>query len=51
VEYLYNLGQYQEALKALDDVEAIHVKPWRSDNFRGKEIEQWRHKILVKLNQ
>jgi len=51
VEYLYNLGQYREALKALDDVEAIHVKPWSSDDFRDRETERWRHKIQAKLDQ
>ena len=51
VEYLYNLGQYREALKALDDVKAIHLRPWSPDNFRGKELEAWRRRILHKLDQ
>jgi protein O-mannosyl-transferase len=49
VEYLYNLGWYPDALRALEDVEAIELQPWHSDNFRSKEIEHWRDKIRARL--
>lgn len=49
VLYLYNLGEYNEAMKALEDVQSIDLPPWHPDNFRSKEIEQWREKIQAKL--
>lgn len=49
VLFLYNLGAYQEALKALEDVQSINLPPWHPDNFRSKEIERWRDKIQKKL--
>ncbi|MDZ7842502.1 MAG: hypothetical protein U5R46_17010 [Gammaproteobacteria bacterium] len=49
VQYLYNLGAYNEALKALNDVESIDLPRWHPDNFRTKEIEQWHNKIHEKL--
>jgi protein O-mannosyl-transferase len=49
VEYLFNLGWYRDALRALEDVEAIELQPWHSDNFRSKEIEHWRDKIRARL--
>lgn len=50
-EYLYNLKQYKEALKVLDDIQQIHYRPWNSDNFRNKEIEKWRRRIQKQIRQ
>jgi len=49
VQYLYNLGQYEQALRALNDVQSIKLPPWHPDNFREKELREWREKIQDKL--
>ncbi|MGA8262194.1 MAG: hypothetical protein WB783_18470 [Arenicellales bacterium] len=50
-KFLYNLKQYREALKVIEDVEAIHLKPWDSDNFRRGELKRWTERIQTKLKQ
>lgn len=51
VELLYNLGEYREALKALEQTEAIELKPWSPDQFRSKELEAWRQRLREAIDK
>jgi tetratricopeptide (TPR) repeat protein len=51
VKLLYGLGEYEEAMRALEDVQELRLKPWSPDNFKLKEVQTWKRRIQYKLKQ
>jgi len=51
VEFLFNVGAYEEALKALEQTQAIELPPFSPNHFRHDELEQWHARILKARRQ